>query len=452
MSRPSSNSEKRARRLSLHPPPRTVKHTRLDDESQLERYYTVGQTLGQGSFGIVKKAVQLTSGLSWAVKIINKERAGSAAMHLLEREVLILKRVDHPHIVRLEEVFETSKKMFLVMELCDQGELKKVFLEKGHLTEDETRIVMKKLAEAVAYMHDRDMVHRDLKLENILLSSSQEDDTFNIKITDFGLSYVKGGTGLDESMMQSKCGTPLYMAPEVLENHDYSQGCDVWSMGVLMYILLNGLGKEQSDESKLYDQIQQGKLLFEGSNWKDVSSAAKSLIGDMLKVNPVDRLSVKEILDHPWISGKDEAAYKRLTVIDLMKEFRQEEEERADMVPKVAINGKTNEEGKGTGEKKSSKDTHKDQQKPNAKSSHSRPQSATTKSNATLKAGGSPKPKMRSVSDLHTAGTSGQRSSPGPNATTPTKTRPGYMQPTRSSSHAVEATKQRRDRDHTHKN
>jgi serine/threonine kinase 33 len=279
---------------------RAVKHRRLEDENQLEQFYNVGRTLGRGSFGVVKEAVELSSSVKWAVKIITKEKAGSSAMELLEREVLILKRVDHAHIIRLEEVFETSKKMFLVMELCDQGDLKGVLSKKGHLTEDETRIIMKKLASAVAYMHDHDLVHRDLKLENILLSGCQSDDTFNIKITDFGLSYVKGGTGLDASMMQSKCGTPLYMAPEVLK-HDYSEKCDVWSMGMIMYILLSGLSSQPSDDSKLFEQIRHGNLQFPDSKGKELSSAAKSILAEMLKLNPADRVSAKEVLDHPWI-------------------------------------------------------------------------------------------------------------------------------------------------------
>eukprot|EP00118_Oscarella_pearsei_P008022 m.40368 g.40368 ORF g.40368 m.40368 type:complete len:250 (+) comp32960_c0_seq5:203-952(+) len=188
-----------------------VRRTRLEDESQLERHFVIGKVLGQGSFGIVKEATRYNeSGMKYAIKIINKEKA---AMRLLERELLILTLVEHPHIIRLEEVLETSKKMFLVLEFCQGGELQDLFRARGHFSEEEVRIIIRRLTDAVAYMHQHDMVHRDLKLENILLRGDNSDDSLNIKLTDFGLSYIKGesNTVMEGTMMQTMCGTPLYM-------------------------------------------------------------------------------------------------------------------------------------------------------------------------------------------------------------------------------------------------
>ncbi|KXJ24669.1 Serine/threonine-protein kinase 33 [Exaiptasia diaphana] len=248
-----------------------IKHTRIEDK-QIEEIYEYGEVLGKGSFGVVKEAKHIESGTRWAIKAINKEKAGSSAVKLLEREVLIMKRIEHDHLIHLEAVYETSKKMYLVMELCDAGGLEKLLERKKILSEKETWTVIKQLASAVAYLHDLDIVHRDLKLENILLSHPVGNELLNIKITDFGLSIVKGGVGSD-SMMQSVCGTPIYMAPEVIDDLGYSQQCDIWSIGVIMYILLTGQPPFMAEtEEKLYESIKKGM----DSGKKDQSTPSKS--------------------------------------------------------------------------------------------------------------------------------------------------------------------------------
>lgn len=215
---------------------RTIRHTRIEDERQIEDIYEFGNVLGKGSFGVVTEATNKTTGEKWAIKAVNKEKAGTSAVKLLEREVLIMKKINHEHLVHLEEIYETSKRMYLVMELCDAGGIEKLLEQKKRFSEKETWTVIKQLAHAVAYLHDSDIVHRDLKLENILLSHPVANELLNIKLTDFGLSYVRGGVGSD-SMMQSVCGTPIYMAPEVITDLGYSQQCDIWSLGVIMYTL-----------------------------------------------------------------------------------------------------------------------------------------------------------------------------------------------------------------------
>ncbi|TKC46628.1 hypothetical protein EI555_011427 [Monodon monoceros] len=146
-------------------------------------------------------------------------QAGSSAVKLLEREVTILKSVKHEHIIHLEQVFETPKKMYLVMELCEDGELKEILDRKGHFSENETRWIIRSLASAIAYLHNKDIVHRDLKLENIMVKSSfidaNDEMNLNIKVTDFGLAVKKQGRS--EAMLQTTCGTPIYMAKSVLK-------------------------------------------------------------------------------------------------------------------------------------------------------------------------------------------------------------------------------------------
>ncbi|XP_071502191.1 serine/threonine-protein kinase 33-like [Diadema antillarum] len=305
---------------------RPVPHTRLDDDAAIEKLYQSGEKLGSGSFGVVFEGTCLKTNKKWAIKVINKEKAGSSAVKLLEREVAILKRVNHKHIIHLEEVFETPKRMYLVMELCDGGELNKLFMHEGVFSEADTRTIIQRLTNAVAYLHKNDIVHRDIKLENILVCNEPDapKDKLNIKLTDFGLSVVKGGVGSD-SMIQNMCGTPMYMAPEVIDNQGYSQQCDVWSIGVITFLLMSGEPPfNGQDEDGLYDSIRKGELDFSTPAWKRISDEAKNAIQGLLKVDPAHRLTAHELLDHPWITGDRSRPMNNgpTNVLEMMKQWK----------------------------------------------------------------------------------------------------------------------------------
>ncbi|CAM5120757.1 unnamed protein product [Eretmochelys imbricata] len=301
-----------------------VPHTRIDDGAAIQQIYYFGRKLGQGSFGVVIEVTHKETGKKWAIKKVNREKAGSSAVKLLEREVSILKRVNHEHIIHLEEVFETPKRMFLVMELCEDGELKEILHRKGQFTENETRHIIQSLASAIVYLHKKDIVHRDLKLENILVKSSETDEEnemkLNIKVTDFGLAVQKAGGS--ESMFQSTCGTPTYMAPEVISAHDYSQQCDVWSIGVIMYMLLCGDPPFiASSEENLFELIKKGELHFNNPIWQTVSEAAKHVLQLLLRVDPAHRITANELLDNLWITGETHIVQRPFNVLELMKEW-----------------------------------------------------------------------------------------------------------------------------------
>ncbi|XP_075784116.1 serine/threonine-protein kinase 33 isoform X5 [Pelodiscus sinensis] len=228
-------------------------------------------------------------------------QAGSSAVKLLERE-----------------------RMFLVMELCEDGELKEILRKKGRFTENETRHIIQSLASAIAYLHKKDIVHRDLKLENILVKSGEIDEQheikLNIKVTDFGLAVQKAGGS--ESMFQSTCGTPTYMAPEVISAHDYSQQCDIWSIGVIMYMLLCGDPPfVASSEEKLFELIKKGNLHFNNPIWQTVSEAAKHVLQLLLRVDPAHRITANELLDNLWITGETQIVQRPFNVLELMKEW-----------------------------------------------------------------------------------------------------------------------------------
>ncbi|XP_040844909.1 serine/threonine-protein kinase 33 isoform X1 [Ochotona curzoniae] len=302
-----------------------IPHIRMDNGAAIEEIYTFGRVLGQGSFGLVVEATNKETETKWAIKKVNKEKAGSSAVKLLEREVNILKSVRHEHIIHLEQVFETPKKMYLVMELCEDGELKKILDRKGHFSENETRWIIQSLASAIVYLHNKDIVHRDLKLENIMVKSSFIDANnemrLNIKVTDFGLAVKKQGRS--EAMMQTTCGTPIYMAPEVINAHDYSQQCDIWSIGVIMYMLLCGDPPFMaSSEEKLFELIRKGELRFEDPVWDSVSENAKSVLRQLTKVDPAHRITAKELLDSQWLTGNTLASGRPYNVLEMMKEWK----------------------------------------------------------------------------------------------------------------------------------
>ncbi|XP_010613651.1 serine/threonine-protein kinase 33 isoform X1 [Fukomys damarensis] len=302
-----------------------VPHIRMANGAAIKEFYTFGRTLGQGSFGMVFEAKDKETETKWAIKKVNKEKAGSSAVKLLEREVNILKSVKHEHIIHLEQIFETPKKMYLVMELCEDGELKEILDRKRHFSENETRWIIQSLASAIAYLHNKDIVHRDLKLENIMVKSSfidaNNEMNLNIKVTDFGLAVQKHGRS--EAMLQATCGTPIYMAPEVINAHDYSQQCDIWSIGVIMYILLcGGPPFLANSEEKLFELIRKGELHFEDPIWDSISDSAKCVLKQLLKVDPAHRITAKELLDNQWLTGNTLSSVRPTNVLEMMKEWK----------------------------------------------------------------------------------------------------------------------------------
>eukprot|EP00128_Syssomonas_multiformis_P014092 Colp12_sorted_trinity150504_noHs@12596 len=299
-----------------------VNNIRIERQSVLEQEYEFGDVLGKGSFGTVKRAVHKGTKTPWAIKIVDKQKAGSSALRQMEKEIEILKMVHHKHIVCLKEVYETPKQVFMIMELCDGGELLEHLAKKQHYPEQEVVIIMQRLVEAIAYLHNNNIVHRDLKLENILLSKEDEDDHLNIKVTDFGLSAVI----TNDSTMDSMCGTPMYMAPEVISGLGYTRKCDMWSCGVIMYFLLSGHPPfYDKHEGTLYQKIQAGELHFDGPLWHSISDSGKSLVSGMLSVDTAQRLTAREVLDHPWITGKHSGSERQLpNVLELMRHYNAE--------------------------------------------------------------------------------------------------------------------------------
>ncbi|WOL08122.1 CBL-interacting protein kinase 24 isoform X1 [Canna indica] len=263
--------------------------------------YHVGRTIGQGTFAKVKIAVNTETGKNVAMKVLAKSTILEHKMvHQIKREISIMKIVRHPNIVRLHEVLASTTKIYIILELVTGGELFDKIVHQRKLCENESRRYFQQLIDAVDYCHSKGVYHRDLKPENLLL-----DYQGNLKVSDFGLSALpQQGVGL----LRTTCGTPNYVAPEVLGQQGYDgSASDVWSCGVILFVLMAGyLPFSEADLPSLYRKINAAE--FTCPNW--FSSGAKSLIHRVLDPNPKTRINIEGIKNDAWFQ-KNYVAIRR---------------------------------------------------------------------------------------------------------------------------------------------
>lgn len=263
-------------------------------------FYKLEGDLGQGSFATVKRATNKRTGERVAIKIISKQQLSEEDKLGLQNEIDILTHVDHPNIVKLYEVYEDSDSYSLVMELMTGGELFDTILEKEQLTEREAAEIVRPIIDAIHYCHSLNIIHRDIKPENLLFST-KVPSTRIIKVSDFGLARF---ISLD-TLATTTCGTPGYVAPEILEQRPYGKECDYWSIGVVLYILLCGFPPfYDEDNMRLFEKIKHGKVDFPSPAWDNVSEEAKNIIKNLLVVDPSRRWNCDQLLRHPWILGE----------------------------------------------------------------------------------------------------------------------------------------------------
>lgn len=268
--------------------------------------YEIGKTLGEGTFGKVKWAVDTSTNQKVAIKILDKEKIQRQNMGAqIKKEISIMKMVRHPNVVKLHEVLASRTKIFIVLELVTGGELFDKIVAEGRFNEETARFYFRQLIEGVRYCHSQGVAHRDLKPENLLL-----DARSNLKISDFGLSalYTGEGDSTRTTLLHTTCGTPNYVAPEVLEDRGYDgRAADVWSCGVILYVLLAGfLPFDEDTMSKLFAKIQKAEYQF--PPW--MKAEPRDLIGSILVPDPTKRLSVAAIVEHAWFMSTD--SYKPL--------------------------------------------------------------------------------------------------------------------------------------------
>jgi calcium-dependent protein kinase len=279
-----------------------INHGLLIQEAEGDPYelYDEVKLLGEGSFGKVFKVMHKISKVTRAMKVINKQKAaiGVEEEEALINEINILKSLDHPNILKVYEYFNTKRKLFLITELCTGGELFDRITNDKKFNEKLASHVMKQLLSAVQFCHANHIIHRDLKPENILIESEEEarKEFFTIKVIDFGTSDKLK----KNKMLEKQIGTPFYIAPEVL-NNKYNEKCDLWSCGVIMYILLCGVPPFYGDdENEIYAMVKEGKYTMEGQEWEEISEDAKDLIKNLLKKDINRRYSAEQALNHVW--------------------------------------------------------------------------------------------------------------------------------------------------------
>lgn len=289
----------------------TVEFESNDLPLSLKNKYAVSRTLGAGACGEVKMVFTKIGCKKFAMKTIIKV-GGSAhgQKHPLNdpekimNEVKILKALKHPYIIKMEEIVDTPRAVYIVLELMEGGELFERIKSRGKLLEKHAKVIFYQVVLAVSYLHDCGITHRDLKPENILLASNS--DVTLAKVSDFGLSKLVDA----QTMMKTFCGTPMYVAPEILSTigrGSYTSQVDVWSLGVILYACLSGVVPFNCHDRNmsLQDQIKGGHYKLYPSKFGHVSMKAKDLIKRMMTVNPKERITIKQVLLHPWLQDRE---------------------------------------------------------------------------------------------------------------------------------------------------
>ncbi|EAL48464.2 protein kinase putative [Entamoeba histolytica] len=261
--------------------------------------YLLKKEIGKGAFSVVYEAIKKSTNEEVAVKVIDTAKSDPQK---LQGEIKILKMVDHPYIIKLYDVFDGNDgKLYIITDLVKGGELFDRISDKTFYPEDKAKIVVKRLISAIGYLHSMNIVHRDLKPENILLKSP--DDDTDVRIADFGFSKM---ITEDAQILLTACGTPVYVAPEVLNAKGYGMEVDMWSIGVITYVLLCGYPPFFGDTlGEILSAVCAADYDFQEEYWSEVSNEAIQFISNLLVLEPSLRLTAEEALQDPWLADVD---------------------------------------------------------------------------------------------------------------------------------------------------
>jgi len=264
----------------------------------VEDYYDLIDEIGQGQYASVHRAEHKDTGDEYAVKLIDK---GSSGVTVSDKEIAVMIRINNENCVRLFEVYETETEVQMVLELLGGADLFDRIIQKQKYSEEEGKQLMKRVCLGVSHLHSSNVIHRDLKPENILLVSP--DDDISCKVADFGLSRMFPEGGPREQKTGTLCGTPGYVAPEVLKRVPYSYPVDVWSLGVITYITLCGFPPFPLDmQAESVKKVKNAEFSFPSPYWDEMSDASKDFIKQMIVTDPEKRATMEQVLAHPWLN------------------------------------------------------------------------------------------------------------------------------------------------------
>ncbi|XP_059167163.1 serine/threonine-protein kinase DCLK3-like isoform X2 [Physella acuta] len=301
---------------------KTKEERQVGSDDYITQRYDLGRKLGDGNFAIVRLSRNKETGQEVAIKVIDKSKL-KGKDQMVENEIDIMKDCSQPNIVRLYEEFETIERIYLVMELVKGGDLFDAITQSVKFGEMESAMMVRDVCNALFYLHSRSIVHRDLKPENLLVHRNK-DGTITLKLADFGLAMEV------KELIYTVCGTPTYVAPEILTEIGYSLEVDMWAVGVITYILLCGFPPFRSpdrNQSELFEFIKAGEYQFLSPYWDNTSRSAKDLISRLLIVDRRKRYTSVDVLCHRWVvcNGQTDIIANRAATIEVAcKEVRKE--------------------------------------------------------------------------------------------------------------------------------
>lgn len=289
-------SDEEKRKISPGRPPNFVRAISRHCQT-IEDLYRIERRLGKGGFSEVMLGTDRRDGTKWALKIIDGE-VFVKNRRRTEEEVKLLAALEHPGIVKLKEILRTPSKFVIVMEVLTGQELFDRIVAKNSYQENDAKLVALSILDAINYLHDHEVVHRDLKPENLIFDMPGDDA--RLKLTDFGFATMYD----PNKKLVSTCGTPEYVAPEILNEQPYGTQVDMWSFGVVLYILLCGFPPFYgATEMEMFNKICSAKFRFLKPHWDNVSDNAKDLVKKLLTVDPRQRLTAPQALEHPWFAN-----------------------------------------------------------------------------------------------------------------------------------------------------
>ncbi|KAF6737878.1 Serine/threonine-protein kinase DCLK3 [Oryzias melastigma] len=285
--------------------------------SDIERVYEFGRVIGDGNFAVVRECRRRDSGEPLALKIVERSKLVGRE-HMMQNELSLLGSLSHPRIVRLFAHHHTPTHSYLVMELVRGGDLFEAISDSGKFQEAEAGLMVSDVSEALEYIHGKSIVHRDLKPENLLIERVAAG-VCRLKLGDFGLAMV-----VTEPVF-TICGTPTYVAPEILHETGYGVAVDVWALGVILYVLLCGFPPFRSrerDQEELFKLIKQAQLHFPSPYWDSISEEAKNLVRCLIEVDPTLRLTSEQTLQHPWVKAMASVCMQRALIDKTQKKLQ----------------------------------------------------------------------------------------------------------------------------------